>query len=98
MCWRICWPGSLVNFRADVMCKMEGGTVTLQEAERLKTGDRVMLQVTRGAKRGQTLTGTIAATGPEFVSIKWDENERAELYSRAGVEHEFSLYDRRRQQ
>jgi hypothetical protein len=69
--------------------------MTLQEAESLAIGDRVLLKVTRGAKRGQTLTGTIEAMGPEFVSIKWDEDERAELYMRRELLEDFNLYERR---
>jgi hypothetical protein len=75
--------------------------MTAAEAEQLEIGDRVMLKVTRGSKRGQTLTGTIDGFFEgnfRGITIKWDDDERAALYTRAEVEDEFELYAAKRQQ
>jgi hypothetical protein len=63
---------------------------------RLKIGDRVMLKVARGKRRGQTLTGTIVSIGSELVGVQWDEYPLAEAYTLAGIEHEFLLYSAKR--
>jgi hypothetical protein len=65
--------------------------------EDLKIGARVMLKVSRGPKRGQTLIGTIDGMGPQFVGIEWDDGQ-GELYTRAEVKDEFELYAGKRQQ
>jgi hypothetical protein len=55
--------------------------VTLQEAESLETGDRVMLNVSVAGQKVSPRTGTIRQIGSRYMVVEWDGGA-GELYSR----------------